>query len=120
MWPCDNYDIPLMERNLVKWRPKADECRKKMRFHLRLVYLSLVAIVVFALLTFIIRLATGTYLLPVIFGGCMLLSTGLTIFLLLRWRSWKSQGDLFSQVARSMEEKLVKAYNAQNATQEIQ
>lgn len=114
MWPYEQYEIPFMEQNLGKWRSEVDGCRKRMRLYLRLVYLSSAAIIVFALLAFVIRLATGAYWLPVILGGCMLPSAGLLIFSLLRWRSWESQADLFSQVVRPMEEELARAYNAQN------
>ncbi len=114
MWPYEQYDIPFMERTLGKWHSEVVECRKKVRFYLRFVYLSLAAIIVFALLAFMVRLATGAYWLPVIFGGCMLLSAALMIFFLLRWRSWESQAELFSQVVRPMEEELARACHAQN------
>lgn len=114
MWPYENYDIPFMERNLEKWRSEMDGYRKKMRFWLSFVYLSLAVIVVLALLAFTIRLATGAYWLPVIFAGCMLLSAGLMVFSILRWRLWENRVELFSQIVCPMEEELIRACHAQN------
>lgn len=114
MWPYENCDIPFTERYFRGWISEFDECEKKMKLWFRFVYLSLTAIVVFALLTFIFWTPTGAYWLPVIFGGCTLLSTELMIFSLCRWRSWANLLNLCCRFLRPAPGEMVEGFHAQN------